>query len=132
MFKVNNKNTRKRRHKRYSKTLISCTFHVNVGTFKVLHGFLKLFDHLIFSTKKVINCTSSRPFADILQNSIFKNFSVITGKHLCWCLFLTKLQTWRSVTLLKRDSNTGVSCEYCEIRKNTYFEEHMRTAAFDC
>ena len=24
-----------------------------------------------------------------------------------------------------RDSNTGVSCEYREILKNTYFEEHM-------
>ena len=29
----------------------------------------------------------------------------------------------RPATLLKRDSNTG------EIFKNTYFEEHMRTAA---
>ena len=29
--------------------------------------------------------------------------------------------------LLKRDSNTGVSCEICKIFKNTYFEEHLRT-----
>ena len=28
-----------------------------------------------------------------------------------------------------RDSNKGFSCEYCEILKNTNFEEHMRTAA---
>ena len=24
------------------------------------------------------------------------------------------------------------SCEYCEISKNTYFEEHMQTAASEC
>ena len=27
---------------------------------------------------------------------------------------------------LKRDSNTGVSCEYCEIFKSTSFAEHLR------
>ena len=132
-----------------------------------------------------------------------------TGKHLCWSLFLMKLQTWRPATLLKRDFNTIVflwnlknflqhlflksssgcfcgfnscfrrnseqkpvqlsaintrfswkkryllprksisnhrrysvkeglqgppqvfSCECCEIFKNTYFEKHLRTAAFE-
>ena len=34
------------------------------------------------------------------------------------------------VTLLKKDSNTVVCpCEYCEILKNTFLEEHLRTAA---
>ena len=28
-------------------------------------------------------------------------------------------------TLLKRDSDTGVSCEYCKVFKNTYFEEKL-------
>ena len=32
--------------------------------------------------------------------------------------------------LLKMDSNTGVSCQYCKIFKNTYFEEHLPMAAF--
>ena len=32
--------------------------------------------------------------------------------------------------MLKRDSNTGGSSEYCEIFKNTYFEEHLPTADF--
>ena len=27
--------------------------------------------------------------------------------------------------------NIGVSCEYCKISKNTYFEEHLRTTASD-
>ena len=39
-----------------------------------------------------------------------KNVANFTGKHLCWSLFLIKLQTlkaWRPATLLKRDSNTS-------------------------
>ena len=32
--------------------------------------------------------------------------------------------------LLKRGSNTSISCEYCEIFKNTSFEKHLWTAAF--
>ena len=31
--------------------------------------------------------------------------------------------------LLKRDSNTDISCEYCEMFKDTYFEEQLRMAA---
>ena len=52
-------------------------------------------------------------------------------KHLWWSLFLIKLQSWRSATLFKRDSNTPtqmLSCKYCEIFKNTFFENHWRTA----
>ena len=37
----------------------------------------------------------------------------------------------RLATLFKRDSNTGVFCEYSEIVINTYFEEQLRTAAFE-
>ena len=43
--------------------------------------------------------------------AVLKNFAIFTGKHLCWSLFLIKLQPWRTATLLKIDSNmssTGV------------------------
>ena len=63
------------------------------------------------------------------KKGVFKNFANFTGKHLCWSLFLEKLQVFRSAILLERDSNTGFSCEIYEIFKNTYFEEHLRTAA---
>ena len=34
------------------------------------------------------------------------------------------------VTLLKKETLTQVfSCEYCEIYKNTYFEEHLQKGA---
>ena len=41
--------------------------------------------------------------------------------------FFNKLQAFRSATLLKRDSKTDVFLLFCEIFKNTYFEEHLWT-----
>ena len=43
-----------------------------------------------------------------IKKDLLKNFIIFTGKHLCWILFLIKLQDWRPTTLLKRDSSTGV------------------------
>ena len=40
-----------------------------------------------------------------------------------------KLHALRPVTLLKRDSNTGL---ICEIFNNTYFKEHLRPTASAC
>ena len=49
---------------------------------------------------------------------------------MCWSYFLTKLQSWRSMSILKGDSNTGALCiQYCEIFKSTYLEEYMQIAA---
>ena len=42
------------------------------------------------------------------EKDVIKNFAIFTGKHLCWSLFLVRLQALRPVTLVKRDSNTGV------------------------
>ena len=36
------------------------------------------------------------------------------------------MQAFRHATLLKRDSNTVVSCEFCKIFKNGFFTEHLR------
>ena len=47
---------------------------------------------------------------------VLKNFANFTGKHLCWSLFLIKLQAHRQV----------FSCEICEICKNIFFKEHLR------
>ena len=40
--------------------------------------------------------------------------------------FIIKMPAFRPVTLLKRDS-----CEYCDIFKNSCFEQHLWTAASD-
>ena len=43
------------------------------------------------------------------KTAVLKNSAALIGKHLlCWSLFLIKLQTFRLVTLSKRDTNTGV------------------------
>ena len=43
----------------------------------------------------------------LFKISVLKNFTSFTGKHLCWSLFLIKLQIWRLANLLWRNSNTG-------------------------
>ena len=42
------------------------------------------------------------------KKTVLKNFSIFTGKYLCWNLFLIKLGVFRSTTLLKRDFNAGI------------------------
>ena len=37
-----------------------------------------------------------------------EKFAKFTGKHLCLSLFLTKLQTWGTAALLKRESSSSV------------------------
>ena len=45
--------------------------------------------------------------------------------------FLIKLQTWGLQLYYKRDSSTGVSCEICEIFKNTFFYTALLVVASD-
>ena len=40
-----------------------------------------------------------------------------------------KVADWKLATLLKKDSNTGVACEYCEIFKNSFFYRTLLEAA---
>ena len=42
------------------------------------------------------------------KKAVPKSFLTFKGKQLCWSLFLIKLETFRSATLLKRDSNIDV------------------------
>ena len=53
------------------------------------------------------HCRSSRSQM-FFKTDVLKNFAIFKGKHLCRSLFLIKLQTCRSATLFKSDSNTFV------------------------
>ena len=64
-----------------------------------------------------------QPFAGAIQ------FAILTRKHTIWNYFSIKLQACFPEILLKRDSNTDALLECCEIVKNTYFQEDLRTAA---
>ena len=43
--------------------------------------------------------------------------------------FFNNVAGLRLVTLLKKTPTRVISCEYCEIFKNTYFEENLPTVA---
>ena len=56
-----------------------------------------------------------------MKKDVLENFAKLTGKHLCRshaCNFINK-ETLAQV----------FSCEFCEIFKNTFFTEHLRTTA---
>ena len=51
----------------------------------------------------------------------FRNFAKFTGKQQCQSLFLMKLQT-EACNFIKKETLAQVlSCEFCEIFKNTFF-----------
>ena len=82
--------------------------------------FCKLFVYALYFfliNDKWTRSSRSQIFFKIGIVKIFENFVV---KHLCWSIFLIKLEAWRSAVLLKRDSNTGV---FLWNMRN--FEEHL-------
>ena len=64
------------------------------------------------------------------KKGVLKNFAKVIGKGMCQNLFLiiTKLQA-QSATLLKRDSGTSISEEFCKSFKNIVFN---RAPPEDC
>ena len=58
-----------------------------------------------------------------MKEAALKDFTIFTGKHLCWSLFLIKLQLYEKETLTQLFSS-----EYCKIFQNIYFEEHLPMA----
>ena len=45
-----------------------------------------------------------------MKEAALKDFTIFTGKHLCWSLFLIKLQLYEKETLTQLFSS-----EYCKI-----------------
>ena len=83
------------------------------------------FWRVIYKCAEGVIARSSRPEL-FWTKGFLKNFAKFKGKHLCWSLFLIKLQAIRPPTLFKRDSNTGAFLWNLQIFKNTYFKEHLR------
>ena len=69
---------------------------VNFEIFIKTHVLLYLF--LLWNQKQ--------PLEVFYEKAVLKNFAIFTGKHLCWSLFLIKLQTFRPDS--KKDSNTDI------------------------
>ena len=66
-----------------------------------------------------------------LKVRVLKYFANFTGKLLCWILFSVKLQVFRPVTLLKRDSSTGVFLWNLQNFKSTFFYRTPPVATSD-
>ena len=64
-----------------------------------------------------------------MKKDVLKNFAILAGKHLCWS-FLNKVAGLKDWTFIKKKTQV-FSCEYSVTFKNIYFEEHLRTAAFE-
>ena len=65
-------------------------------------------------------CRGSR-LQTFFKIGVLKNFVNFAEKHLCWSLFLNKLQAWKPTTLLKTASNTDVSLWHLQYFNNTFF-----------
>ena len=86
------------------------------------------------------------------SRDVLRNFAKFTGKHLCQGLFFNKVAglpkkvffeisqnsqentcaRMRSATLFKKTLAQVFSCEFCELSKNVFFKEHLRTTVSDC
>ena len=72
-----------------------CPIHllrdVTCKTAKEMQSLMKLPKVLL---KFVSKTFPKQSMANVLQNSVLKNFANFRGKHLCWGLFLIKLQRY--------------------------------------
>ena len=64
----------------------------------------------------------STPPEVVSKKGVLRNFAKFEGKHLCQGLFLSKVGG-----LLKESLAQVFSCEFCEISKNIFFTENLRT-----
>ena len=57
-----------------------------------------------------------------MKKGVLRNYTKITGKHLCQSPFL--------INFIKKETLAQVfSCEFFEISKNIFFTEHLWTTA---
>ena len=79
----------------------------------------------LWSTKMQIHLGQGRSShrSCYIKVGVLKNFVIFTEYHLCWTLFLIKLQTWRPENLLIQ----VFSYEYCEVLKTTVLKIILRT-----
>ena len=64
------------------------------------------------------------------KKGVLENLAIFTGEHMCWNLFKINPE---NLQLFSKETPTQVlSCEYCEIFINIYFEKHLQTAGCEC
>ena len=81
--------------------------------------------------QKIVCCKKDKnqPLEVSYKKTVLKHFVIFRGKYLFWSLFLMRRRA-ESLQLYYKETPAKVFfCDYCQISKNTYFEEHLRTAA---
>ena len=73
---------------------------------KKITNVLLLSSFLFLTSYKLFKCylrdEKKQPPEEFYKKGVLKNFAIFTGKHLCWGLFLIKLQTWPAFLLKRR------------------------------
>ena len=90
----------------------------------ILHWLLWLLIHLILLTFTILT-QSPEQNSEAAAGGVLKDFANFTGKHLCWSLFFTNLQAFRSTLLLKRYSYTYVFLWNLRNSYNTCLKEQL-------
>ena len=71
----------------------------------------------------VCGCVRSVRSQMLFKIVIFKTFAIFIRKHLCWSLFL-------NFFFFKKTPTQVFPCEYCEVFKNSFFIEHLRSCFY--
>ena len=78
---------------------------------------------------KAFYCHQKQPPEVFYKKDVLRNFAKFTGKHLCQSLFFNKV-AGQACNFIKKETLAQMfSCEFCEISQNTFFIEHLLTAA---
>ena len=65
-----------------------------------------------------------------MKKGLLRNCAKFTGKHLCLRLFFNKAVGLSTCNFIEKETLIQVlSCEFCEISKNTFFTEHLWATA---
>ena len=95
--------------------LWSLTAHIYYVIIIVTGGFSK--------TSFFIIIFRSRHMQMFFKTGVIRNFAICTGKHLCWSLFLIKLQ---AEPLPKRVLTQVIPVILAKFLRTTFFMEHLR------
>ena len=67
-----------------------------------------------------------------VRKGVLRDFAKFTGKHPCQSLFFNKVAglSPQACNFIKKETLAHVlSCEFCEISRNTFFTEHLWATA---
>ena len=84
-------------------------FYLNFSLKSRFHKFFYDVFKIVLTLREKAGFSDQRQTPEVFYNKVVhKNFAIFAGKHLCWSLFLIKLQAFRPATSLKRNSDTEV------------------------